>query len=86
MLKETVEYSDAPPEVDAAFNRAVIVSGDFLPSPAELAKSLRKRRISILLDDECIDFFKTEANKNGVKYQTMINSVLKSYANSHTAR
>jgi uncharacterized protein (DUF4415 family) len=76
-------YTDAPADVDAAFERAVVVSGDFLPSPQELAKSIKKQRISILLDTESIDFFKAEANKNGVKYQTMINSVLKSYAHTH---
>jgi uncharacterized protein (DUF4415 family) len=80
-----VTYTDAPPEVDAAFENAVIVSGDFLPSPQEIANSIKKQRISILLDNDSIDFFKSEADKHGIKYQTMINSVLKSYAHSHAA-
>jgi predicted DNA binding CopG/RHH family protein len=85
MKKETVIYTDAPPDVEAAMDRAVIVA-DFLPSPQEIAHSIKKQRISILLDGDSIDFFKSEADKHGVKYQTMINSVLKSYARSHATQ
>ena len=74
-----VVYTDAPPEVDKAFENPIIVKG-LIPTPEELAKSIKKHRISILLDVDTIDFFKTEAEQNGVKYQTMINGVLKSYA------
>jgi len=39
--------------------------------------STGKTRITIMLDDEIIEFFRKEAEAKGVGYQTMINSVLR---------
>jgi len=74
-------YTDAPPEVDEAFDRSVRVSADFLPPPSEIAKM--KRVITIRLDGDSVDFFKQEAKKNGTQYQTMINDLLREYVNKH---
>jgi uncharacterized protein (DUF4415 family) len=85
MRKETVIYTDAPDDVAEAFERSVIVP-DFLPSPAELASMSKKEKVTIALDRSTIEFFKREAERNGTRYQTMINSLLGSYVSTHTAR
>lgn len=44
--------------------------GPVIPSPG-------KTRITIMLDDDVIAFFRTRAEAAGVGYQTMINSALR---------
>ncbi len=44
--------------------------GAVLPSPG-------KTRITIMLDDDVIEFFRKEAEARGAGYQTMINSALR---------
>ena len=50
-----------------------------MPSPEEVAGMLRNSRVTIVLDQPVIDFFKSRAKKHGVKYQRMIREVLKHY-------
>ena len=76
-------YTDAPPEVDEAFERSVEISADFLPSPEECANATIKKTISIRLDSDSVDFFKKEAEARGTHYQTMINDLLREYARKH---
>jgi uncharacterized protein (DUF4415 family) len=76
-------YSDAPDDVDAAFDRSKEISADFLPSPDELAKAAVKKTITIRLDSSSLDFFKRAAIKNGTHYQTMINDLLAEYVRKH---
>jgi hypothetical protein len=44
--------------------------GAVVPSPG-------KTRITIMLDDDIIEFFRKEAEAKGTGYQTMINAVLR---------
>ena len=44
--------------------------GPVIPSPG-------KTRITIMLDDDVIEHFRTKAEADGVGYQTMINSTLR---------
>jgi uncharacterized protein (DUF4415 family) len=83
--KETVTYTDAPPDVAEAIARSVIIE-DLLPSPEELAKSLKKQRVTIYLDWDSVNFFKEEAAKNDIKYQTMINGVIRSYVQASKSK
>ena len=41
-----------------------------------------KTRITIMLDDEVLDFFRAEAEAHGIGYQTRINAVLRAAAGS----
>jgi predicted DNA binding CopG/RHH family protein len=52
---------------------------DSFPSPAEIARSLRHAKITILVDQPVIDFFKQEAQKHRTSYQQMIREVLRNY-------
>jgi len=45
-----------------------------------------KTRITIMLDDDIIEFFRKEAEAKGIGYQTMINSVLRSLLAGPSAR
>ena len=45
--------------------------GAVIPSPG-------KTRITIMLDDDIIEFFRAEAEARGTGYQTMINTALRS--------
>lgn len=44
--------------------------GAVMPSPG-------KTRITIMLDDEILEFFRSKAEANGTGYQTLINAELK---------
>ncbi len=53
---------------------------DFLPSPEQLLPREETIKITIALDQKTLKFFKSSANKAGLKYQRIIREVLKSYA------
>jgi uncharacterized protein (DUF4415 family) len=76
-------YTDAPPEVDAALERGVSVSADFLPSLDEPANATVKKTVTLRLDSSSIDFFKKAAAARGTHYQTMINDLLGEYVSRH---
>ena len=44
--------------------------GAVIPSPG-------KTRITIMLDDDVIEFFRAQAEERGIGYQTMINAALR---------
>ncbi len=50
-----------------------------MPSPAEIAASLKTSKITLALDIEAITFFKEQAKKHGVPYQAMIRGVVRDY-------
>jgi predicted DNA binding CopG/RHH family protein len=52
-------------------------SKEFLPSPEELTQKTVK--ISVILTNECVEYFKQEAKKHNSKYQTMIRNLLDKY-------
>jgi predicted DNA binding CopG/RHH family protein len=84
-MKRKIEYSDAPEEIAEALAEAVEVN-DFLPPPEKLIAKQPKVKITISLNSRSIDFFKREAKKQQVKYQTMINEVLDRYTQQYEHR
>ena len=83
IILDDKHYTDAPRDVNEAFDRAVEIKGDFLPSPDELAKASVKKTVTIRLDSVNIEYFKRAANLNGTHYQTMINDLLSEYVRRH---
>ncbi|MDR1358236.1 MAG: BrnA antitoxin family protein [Coriobacteriales bacterium] len=77
-MKDAIEYTDAPADVEYALAGKVRVL-DFLPPPEQLVERVEKEKITILLNKHSVDFFRTAAEKEGVKYQTMINNLLDTY-------
>jgi uncharacterized protein (DUF4415 family) len=74
-------YTDAPSGVNEILKNGKRISDDFLPSPSEIAKM--KRVVTIRLDADTIDFFKTAAAQNGTQYQPLINDLLREYVRQH---
>jgi hypothetical protein len=53
---------------------------------ANLLKKHAKVRVSIMLDDDIVDFFKAQSQSpNAAKYQTQINSVLRRFIDGEVA-
>jgi hypothetical protein len=59
---------------------------DFLPPPEELIALHNHIKVTLLLDRQSVDFFKSCARRIGTKYQRMMREVLKRYARLHTPR
>jgi len=77
MKKEDDIYTDD--FGDGPIGELTIVE-DFLPPPAEIAKAIKKQKVTIMLSASSRDFFKEEAARHGVSYQAMIRRVLDEYA------
>jgi len=58
----------------------VEVSADFLPKPEELLFKTKSKKVTLVLDEESVDFFKHEAIKLNTSYQRMIRTLLNKYA------
>ena len=80
-MSNTINYTDAPADVEQSLDDATIVS-DFLPSPNELVRRTKKEKITISIDKDSLDLYKKYAKKHNTKYQPMINGVLSSYADN----
>lgn len=78
-MSSNVRYTDTPADVSQALDNATIIE-DLLPSPSELVRKTEKEKITIAIDKNSLELFKRYANKHNAKYQTMINSVVSSYA------
>ena len=78
MKKKITIHAKTSKNISKAITKRKIVT-DFLPPPEKLAKKEPKIKITITLNRGSVDFFKKYAQKNNVKYQTMINEVLEKY-------
>jgi predicted DNA binding CopG/RHH family protein len=74
---ETVEYTDDPDLPDIQYLKPV--SKDFLPKPEELVFKKARKKVTITLEQDSIDFFKAEAERLKVPYQRMIRNLLQEY-------
>ncbi len=74
--KEQVKYTDEP-----------ILLGeevaDFLPSPEALVFKNLGRKVTIMLDEKSLAFFKAQAEQLHVPYQRMIRNLLSEYVERH---
>lgn len=79
---ETAEYENDPFELgDIDETKLKIVAKDFLPRPEELVfKGEETVKVSMVLDKDSVEFFKTEAKRLHVPYQRMIRNLLQEYA------
>lgn len=76
---KTVKYVDAPADIADAIEAAVPVD-DFLPSPDYFADKIMKEKITLNVDRGSLRLFREYASKHGLKYQSLMNQVLASYA------
>jgi predicted DNA binding CopG/RHH family protein len=82
MNRKKTLYTEAPGDVSRALVEGELIS-DFLPPPEELVRKEPKVKITITLNSGSVEFFKKYAEKNKVKYQTMINNVLDHYVQKY---
>lgn len=80
-----VNYTDAPNDIQAALENAVVME-DFLPSPDKLVRKAEKEKITIAVDKRSLELYKRYAKKHNAKYQSMINGVLSSYADKYLSK
>ncbi|MCL2765730.1 MAG: BrnA antitoxin family protein, partial [Treponema sp.] len=78
MKRKSINYTESPKSISKALLFGEIVD-DFLPPPDKLLRKEPKVKITITLNSGSVNFFKKHAQKNNVKYQTMINEVLDKY-------
>ena len=78
MNRKKITYTEAPGNVSKAILEGEVIS-DFLPPPEELVRREPKIKITIALNSGSVEFFKKYAEKNNIKYQTMINKILDKY-------
>jgi len=72
-MKRKIKYTSEP------LGRVRVVK-DFLPPPERLVLKEEPVKITMLLSKSSVEFFKKQAEKQGVPYQTMIRRVLDLYA------
>ena len=78
-MKRKIRYTDDQGEIRGKLK----IVEDFLPSPEELAAEFNHEKITLNVSRKSLDFFRTAARKNGVKYQQLMRAALDSYAKTH---
>jgi uncharacterized protein (DUF4415 family) len=66
--------------LEGTFGRMRAVD-DLLPPPGQLIFKNQRKKVTITLDQDSIDFFKSEAARLKVPYQRMIRNLLTEYVN-----
>ena len=70
-MKNKIKYSNEPIE-------ARVIS-DFLPRPENLILKEKKKRVTLTLTQNSLDFFKDAAKKHKASYQAMIRRLIDYY-------
>lgn len=73
MTDDEIDFSDIPRTTPEMWAKGIVRKG-LKPVP-------RKRQLTLRLDEEIVDFFKTD----GDGYQTRINALLRAYVDAHKA-
>ena len=76
MKKNRTKYTDE------SIGKIKVVS-DFLPKPKDLVLKEKTVKVTLLLTEESIAFFKKEAATNQIQYQKMIRNLLHQYAHHY---
>jgi predicted DNA binding CopG/RHH family protein len=75
-MRKKIKYTEGP---EGASQRVA----DFLPPPHQLVFREDTVKVTMTLSKASVDFFKTEARKNGTQYQKMIRQLLDAYSEAH---
>ncbi len=86
MPGETAKYEDDPFELGEIDESKLVAVKDFLPRPEALVFKQPARKVTIILDEKSIAFFKTEAERLQVPYQRMIRNLLSEYVERQQAQ
>jgi predicted DNA binding CopG/RHH family protein len=84
-MNKKIIYTNAPRDISKSITDGEIMA-DFLLPPEQLVRKEPKIKVTITLNSGSVDFFKRFAERNNVKYQTMINNVLDLYVQKYKDR
>lgn len=76
-MKKKIIYTDEPIQGK--------VVKDFLPRPENLVFIEKKKRVTLTLSENSLDFFKKAAKKHKASYQSMIRKLVDHYVASQQA-
>lgn len=76
-MKNKIKYKNEPVEAR--------VVKDFLPRPENLVLREKKKRVTLTLSQDSIDFFKRAARKHNASYQRMIRRLIDYYVANQQA-
>lgn len=71
--------------VQGTFGRMQEMPKDFLPRPEDLVLRPSSTRVTLMVDNTTLHFFKIKARELGVPYQRMIRNLLNKYREILTA-
>ncbi|MDP6038149.1 MAG: CopG family transcriptional regulator [Candidatus Latescibacteria bacterium] len=85
MKQRKKTYEDAPDDIAEAIEEAEIIT-DFLPAPDQLILKEETVKVTLNLNRRSVEFFKKQAQKNGVPYQSMIRKVIDFYTEQYETK
>lgn len=77
-MKPTTHYEENPFGKNMKIGKRVFLPD--LPSPRELAAAEKTTKVTLLLNEDSVRFFKKQAAKYKTPYQAMIRRLLDAYA------
>ena len=80
MIKTEADYRDDLGEMDGIGERPL---PDFLPPPDRLVRREDTVKVTLSLSRASVDFFRSQAERQGVPYQRMIRALVDAYARRH---
>ena len=80
MSPTEADYRDDLGEMDGIGERPL---PDFLPPPDRLVRREETVKVTLSLSRASVDFFRSEAERQGVPYQRMIRALVDAYARRH---
>ena len=81
-MKDKTKYRKAPKALADAIVHSEIVE-DFLPAPDKLVFKEQTVKVTLVLSERSIKFFKAKAREYNVPYQAMIKRIVDLYAQRH---
>jgi len=80
--RSEIIYTEAPDGLDEVLENAEEIH-DLLPPPEHLIRRSKKKRVTMMIDEGTVDYFKKLAKDSDTKYQTLINACLETYVEAH---
>ena len=82
-MKSDNNYKNAPEEVHQGLDSAREIK-DFLPPPEQLILKEDTKKVTIVLSQKSVEFFKKKSRATHVPYQQMIRKVLDIYTEAYS--
>jgi len=82
-MKSDNNYKNAPEEVRQGLDSARKIK-DFLPPPEQLILKEDTKKVTIVLSQKSVEFFKEKSRVTHVPYQQMIRKVLDNYTEAYS--